>query len=144
MSNIAQTGGSFIFPVAAMANVAQGGATLAMSLLQRDKEAKSVSLSAGISVLLGITEPAIFGVNLRHKFPFFIAMVASGIATVFIGYFHVLAIALGSAGVIGFISIALQSIVAFLFGVVISLVISFIATYAYGYMHMRKTKGENG
>lgn len=142
LSNIAQTGGSFIFPVAAMANVAQGGATLAMSLLQRDKEAKSVSLSAGISALLGITEPAIFGVNLRHKFPFFIAMVASGIASVFIGYFHVLAIALGSAGVIGFISIAPQSIVAFLFGVVISLLISFIATYAYGYMHMRKTKGE--
>ncbi|MCO7396206.1 hypothetical protein NI447_01405 [Enterococcus lactis] len=75
--------------------------------------------------MLGITEPAIFGVNLKLKFPFICGMIAAGIASFFIGLFHVLAVAMGPASVIGFISIAPRSIPSFMIGIVISIVIGF-------------------
>lgn len=132
LADVAKTGGSFIFPVASMANVAQGGAALAIMFLTKNEKQKSLATSASISALLGITEPAIFGVNLKLKFPFICAMIASGVATMFIGFFHVLAVAMGPASVIGFISIAPKSIPYYLIGIVISVVVAFIMTYLYG------------
>lgn len=132
LAEVAKTGGSFIFPVASMANVAQGGAALAIMLLTKNEKQKSLATSASISALLGITEPAIFGVNLKLKFPFFCAMIASGVASAFIGLFHVLAVAMGPASVIGFISIAPKSIPYFMIGIVISVVVAFVTTYVYG------------
>ena len=61
-------GGSFLFAIAACNNVAQGGATLAAVLCTKDKKMKSIAVSSGISALLGITEPAMFGVNLKMKY----------------------------------------------------------------------------
>ena len=68
-------GGSFLFAIAACNNVAQGGATLCTMMLTKDKKLKSTAASSGISALLGITEPAMFGVNLKLKFPFYAAMI---------------------------------------------------------------------
>ena len=68
-------GGSFLFAIAACNNVAQGGATLCTMMLTKDKKLKSAAASSGISALLGITEPAMFGVNLKLKFPFYAAMI---------------------------------------------------------------------
>ncbi|MGM0123094.1 PTS system, sucrose-specific IIA component [Enterococcus sp. AZ194] len=136
LADIAKTGGSFIFPVASMANVGQGAATLAIMLLTKNEKQKSLATSAGISAMLGITEPAIFGVNLKLKFPFICGMIASAVACVFIGFFHVLAVAMGPASVIGFISIATNAIPYFMIGIVISLIIGFTTTYFYGKRHM--------
>lgn len=136
LADIARTGGSFIFPVASMANVGQGGATLAIMLLTKNEKQKSLATSASISALLGITEPAIFGVNLKLKFPFVCGMIASAVACVFIGAFHVLSVAMGPASVIGFISIAANSIPYFMIGIVISLAVGFLSTYFYGKQHM--------
>lgn len=132
LADIAKTGGSFIFPVASMANIAQGAACLAIFVLTKDKKQKSLASSASVSALLGITEPAIFGVNLKLKFPFICAMIASGVASVFIGLFHVLAVAMGPASVIGFISIAPQSIPSFILCAAISLLLGFVLTFIYG------------
>ncbi|WP_066188933.1 sucrose-specific PTS transporter subunit IIBC [Gracilibacillus timonensis] len=132
LANIESTGGSFIFPVASMANVAQGAACLAVFFITKDKKQKSLSSSASVSSLLGITEPAIFGVNLKLKFPFICGMIGAGISSAFIGFFHVLAVAMGPASVIGFISISANSIPMFMVGIVISMVISFTITYFYG------------
>lgn len=60
-------------------NVAQAGAVFAVAMKTKDKELKSISISSGISALLGITEPAMFGVNLNLKKPFYAAMIAGGI-----------------------------------------------------------------
>ncbi|HHP2681779.1 TPA: sucrose-specific PTS transporter subunit IIBC [Enterococcus faecium] len=136
LADVARTGGSFIFPVASMANVAQGAAALAIMLLTKNKKQKSLATTAGVSAMLGITEPAIFGVNLKLKFPFICGMIAAGIASFFIGLFHVLAVAMGPASVIGFISIAPRSISSFMIGIVISIVIGFLSTYFYGKKHM--------
>lgn len=131
LANVAKTGGSFIFPVASMANIAQGAATIAIFFATKSQKQKALTSSAGISALLGITEPAIFGVNLKMKFPFVFGAIASGIACIFLGWFHVLAVAMGPASVIGFISIASKSIPAFMLSGLIAFVVAFIPTFIY-------------
>ncbi|GAB2541259.1 sucrose-specific PTS transporter subunit IIBC [Gracilibacillus alcaliphilus] len=132
LADVAATGGSFIFPVASMANVAQGAACLAIFFITKDKKQKGLASSASVSSMLGITEPAIFGVNLKLKFPFICGMIGAGIASAFIGFFHVLAVAMGPASVIGFISIAPNSIPMFMIGILISMTIAFTLTFVYG------------
>ncbi|MBM7708284.1 sucrose-specific PTS transporter subunit IIBC [Enterococcus lemanii] len=142
LADIAKTGGSFIFPVASMANVAQGAATLAILFLTKNEKQKSLATSASVSALLGITEPAIFGVNLKLKFPFICGMIAAGISSAFIGFFHVVSVAMGPASVIGFISIAPKSITYFMIGIAISLVLGFTLTYIYGKKNIGLILGE--
>jgi len=139
LANVAKTGGSFIFPVASMANIGQGAATLAIFFATKSQKQKALTSSAGLSALLGITEPAIFGVNLKMKFPFVFGAIASGIACVFLGLFHVLAVAMGPASVIGFISIASKSIPAFMLSAVISFIVAFIPTFVYA----KRTLGDD-
>jgi len=139
LANVAKTGGSFIFPVASMANISQGAATLAIFFATKSQKQKALTSSAGISALLGITEPAIFGVNLKMKFPFIFAAISSGVACIFLGLFHVLAVAMGPASVIGFISIASRAIPAFLLSAAIAFVVAFIPTFIYA----KKTLGNN-
>ncbi|MFZ1781596.1 MAG: sucrose-specific PTS transporter subunit IIBC, partial [Enterococcus aquimarinus] len=139
LAEVAKTGGSFIFPIAAMANIAQGAATLAVFVNSKNEKEKSLASSASISALLGITEPAIFGVNLKLKYPFICAMIASGIASVFIGIFRVLAVSMGPAGVIGFISIPAPKVTSFMLCALISFVLGFALTFLYGKKQMSQT-----
>lgn len=132
LADVAKTGGDFIFPIACMANVAQGAACLAVFFITKNKKQKALASSASVSALLGITEPAIFGVNLQLKFPFFCGMIASGIASIFMGAWHVMSVALGSAGVIGFISLPGKFIPKLFIGMAISFVISFVLTIIMG------------
>lgn len=127
--------GDFIFIVASMANVAQGAATTAVYFLTKSKKMKALSSSSAISALLGITEPAIFGVNLKLKFPFFCALVGSCVASTIAGALHVVAASMGSAGFIGFLSVYAKSIPFYLMCELISFVIAFVVTYVYGKAH---------
>ncbi len=132
IANVKTTGGSFIFPIASISNIAQGGAALAVFCLVKDKKQRSLASSASVSALLGITEPAMYGVNLKLRFPFYAAMIGSGVASVYLGMTHVLAVALGSNSVLGFISIASHAIPAFIISGVISFVVSFTVTFVLG------------
>ena len=123
--------GDFIFVVASMANVAQGAATFALMTLTKDKKTKS----AGVSALLGITEPAIFGVNLKLRFPFFCALIGSGIASAIAGLTHVIAVSLGSAAFLGFLSINAKSIPLYVMCELISFAVAFALTFFYGKTH---------
>lgn len=73
--------GDFIFPIASMANIAQGAAALAVFLKTRDAKMKGLAGAGGASAVFGITEPAIFGVNLRLRWPFYVGMVAAAIGS---------------------------------------------------------------
>ncbi|MFT8361582.1 MAG: sucrose-specific PTS transporter subunit IIBC [Sporolactobacillus sp.] len=132
LANVAKTGGSFIFPIATMANIAQGAACLAVFFITKNEKQKGLASSSSISALLGITEPAIFGVNLKLKFPFICAMIGSGIASIFIGLFKVLAVSMGPASIIGFICIRSQSIMPYVMASAVSFVIAFSLTFIYG------------
>lgn len=124
--------GDFIFVVASMANVAQGAATFAILFLTKNAKTKGLASSAGVSALLGITEPALFGVNLKYKFPFFCALIGSAVGALFAGLFQVVAVSLGSAGFLGFLSIDAKSIPFYFLCEVIAFVIAFALTYFYG------------
>ena len=123
--------GDFIFPVASMANVAQGAAALAIFFKTRDAKLKGLAGAGGASAIFGITEPAIFGVNLRLRWPFFCAMAAAAIGSAGVALLNVRGQALGAAGFVGFVSIIPKSIPAYLALEVLVFVLSFGFTFAY-------------
>ena len=123
--------GDFIFPIASMANVAQGAAALAVFFKTRDAKLKGLAGAGGVSAVFGITEPAIFGVNLRLRWPFFIAMGASAIGSAGVALLNVRGQALGAAGFVGFVSIIPKLIPAYLALEVLVFVLSFGATLGY-------------
>ncbi|MEC3631261.1 PTS system trehalose-specific EIIBC component [Bacillus velezensis] len=131
-------GGTFLWPMLALSNIAQGSAALAMMLITKDKKQRGLSLTAGISAYLGITEPAIFGVNLRYKFPFVIAMISSGIAGMFISVKGVLASSVGVGGVPGIFSIMNRYWGPFAIGMLIVLILPFAGTYGYARLKRQK------
>ena len=123
--------GDFIFPVASMANVAQGAAALAVFFKTRDAKLKGLAGAGGASAVFGITEPAIFGVNLRLRWPFFCAMAAAAIGSAGVALLNVRGQALGAAGFVGFVSIMPKSIPTYLALEVLVFVLSFGFTFAY-------------
>ena len=126
-----QGDGDFIFPIASMANVAQGAAALAVFFKTRDAKLKGLAGAGGVSAVFGITEPAIFGVNLRLRWPFYCAMVAAAIGSAGVALLNVRGQALGAAGFVGFVSIVPKSIPAYLALEVLVFVLSFGFTFAY-------------
>lgn len=131
LANISKTGGSFFLPVAAMANIGQGAATVAVWLTSKNKKQKSLAGSSAFSAMLGITEPAIFGVNLKLKYPFICGAIASGISSAILGLFHVLSISMGPCSLISFICIKPGFIPQFLLGMVVDLIVGFTITFIY-------------
>ena len=123
------SGGSFLLAAASCSNVSQGAATIASMFMTKDKKMKSISASSGVSALLGITEPAMFGVNLKMKYPFYGAMVGSAFGCAYVTFTNVLNISPGAAGIIGFVSVQSGSMLNFIIGVVISFVVSFVSTF---------------
>lgn len=128
---IAQHGGTFIWPMIALSNIAQGSAALAMFWISKNQNDKSMASTSAISAYFGITEPAMFGVNLRNKFPFYAAIIGSAVAAIFITLNGVLAPAIGIGGLPAFISIIPKSIPMFIVGMIIAVVIPFTLTWLF-------------
>lgn len=124
----ATTGGSFIFSTASMNNVAQGAAVLAVLMLTKNEKIKSICSASGVSALLGITEPAMFGVTLKLKYPFYAAIIGSAVGSAFLAGTKTLAQAQGAAGLPGFISMKPDHYLDFAIGLVLSMAVSFILT----------------
>ena len=132
LAEMAQTGGTFIFPIAAMSNIAQGAACLGVAFTMKDAKVRGLAIPSGVSALLGITEPAMFGVNLRYRHAFISAMIGSGLASAFIAAFNVKAIALGAAGFLGVASIKPDSLAMYSIGMVISFAVAFVLSVILG------------
>ena len=132
LAEMAQTGGTFIFPIAAMSNIAQGAACLGVAFTMKDAKVRGLAIPSGVSALLGITEPAMFGVNLRYRHAFISAMIGSGLASAFIAVFNVKAIALGAAGFLGVASIKPDSLAMYSIGMVISFIVAFALSVILG------------
>ena len=131
ISDAVHTGGSFIFTTASMNNVAQGAAVLAVLCLTKNEKMKSICSASGVSALLGITEPAMFGVTLKLKYPFYAAIIGSGAGSAYCAATKVLAQALGAAGIPGFISMKPEDYLNFGIGLVISMAVSAILTIVF-------------
>lgn len=129
---IGSEGGTFLWPMLALSNIAQGAAALAMMFIVREQKAKGLAVTSSISAFLGVTEPAIFGVNIRLKYPFIFGMIGSGIAGVLLAVNNVLASSIGVGGIPGFLSIFPNQWGIFFLGMLIVLVIPFTGTLLYG------------
>ena len=129
------TGGSFIFVVASISNVAQGAAAAGVALTTKNKKIKGIASASAPSAFLGITEPAMFGVNLALRWPFYIAIVSAGIGAMLASILNVKAKALGAAGYIGFPSIIPTTGAGWagFFGcLILTTVIAFVASFIWG------------
>lgn len=101
----ADFGGTMLWPMIALSNIAQGSAVLGMIYLQRkNARAQEVNIPSCISCYLGVTEPAMFGVNLKYNFPFICAMIGSGIAGAFSVMTSSTANSIGVGGLPGILS----------------------------------------
>lgn len=128
IADIANTGGTFIFPIAAMNNISQGAAAFGALFCTKDAKLKGVASASGISAVLGITEPAMFGVNLRLRYPFYAALIGTACASAYITLYKTKAVALGAAGIPGIISIGAQYLTPYIVGMVIAFAVTFSLT----------------
>jgi PTS system sucrose-specific IIC component len=96
---LAKIGGNYLLPIWAMANVAQGGAALAVFFKTKNKKVKGIALPASVSAFLGITEPAIFGVNLRYRRPFIGAAIGGALGGAYVVFTQVMANGIGLTGI---------------------------------------------
>ncbi len=134
---IADYGGTMLWPMIALSNIAQGSAVLGMVWLQRkDAKAQEVNIPACISCYLGVTEPAIFGVNLKKGFPFICGMIGSGIAAVICVATGTTANAIGVGGIPGILSIQTPYMLYFALCMAIAVVVSFLLTVVAGRKRM--------
>ncbi len=130
---IADYGGTMLWPMIALSNIAQGSAVLGMIMLQRkDADAQEVNVPACVSCYLGVTEPAIFGVNLKHVFPFVCGMIGSACAGVVCVAMGTTANAIGVGGLPGILSIRPSSMLSFAICMVIAVAVPFVLTVIVG------------
>lgn len=130
---IADFGGTMLWPMIALSNIAQGSAVLGMIYLQRkNAEAQEVNIPACISCYLGVTEPAMFGVNMKYNFPFICAMVGSALAAIVCVGTSTTANAIGVGGLPGILSIQPAYMVTFAISMLIAIVVPFTATVMIG------------
>lgn len=125
--------GTNLWPMIALSNIAQGSAVLAMSVLQKKNDrAKQINIPACISCYLGVTEPALFGVNLKYVFPLVCGMIGSAIAAMVSVGFGVQAVSIGVGGIPGILSIYSQYWAIFLVCMLIAIVVPFVLTFLVG------------
>lgn len=125
--------GTILWPMIALSNIAQGSSVLAMSILQKKNErAQQVNVPACISCYLGVTEPALFGVNMKFGFPLVCGMIGSALAAMISVGSGVQAISIGVGGLPGILSIYPQFYVKFLIAMAVAIVVPFVLTFIVG------------
>ncbi|HAZ59645.1 MAG TPA: PTS trehalose transporter subunit IIBC [Trichococcus sp.] len=140
---IADFGGTNLWPMIALSNIAQGSAVLAIIFLHRGNEKEEqVSIPAAISCYLGVTEPAMFGINIKYIYPFVAAMIGSGIAGLVATTFNVMANSIGVGGIPGFLSIQTDSMAMFIVCMAIAIVVPFLLTVLFEKKQLFAPKGE--
>lgn len=127
---IADAGGTGLWPMIALSNIAQGSAVFAYFLMHRhDEREAQISLPATISAYLGVTEPALFGVNVKYIYPFVAGMIGSSIAGLLSVTFNITAASIGIGGLPGILSIQPQYMLPFAMIMVVAVVVPMALTF---------------
>lgn len=142
---IADYRGTMLWPMIALSNIAQGSAVLGMMILQRkNAKAQEVNIPAGISCYMGVTEPAIFGVNLKYGFPFVCGMIGSACAAVLCVATGTTANAIGVGGLPGILSIKTKYMGSFALAMAVAVLVLLILTMLVGKKKLgKKEMGNN-
>ncbi|SJN57757.1 sucrose-specific PTS transporter subunit IIBC [Vibrio ruber] len=135
-----EVGVNFLLPIWSMANVAQGGACLAVAFKAKDAKVKAIAVPAGISCLLGITEAAIFGINIRYGKPFLAALIGGALGGAFVVYTKVGMTAVGMTGIPGMVIAQPGSLMNYILGMVIAFGSAFVISYLISVIHSNERK----
>ena len=128
IGQIAKYGVTYWLPLASAANVAQGAAALAVGIKSKDKKIKSLALPSSLSAFMGITEPAIFGVNLRFFKPFIAGCIGGGCGALYASLVHLGAKGTGVTGIFG-ILLCLNQPLQYLIEMVIAVGVAFAISF---------------
>ena len=129
---ISDIGGTFLWPIIALSNIAQASAVLAMIYVNRKNEdEKQISIPACISGYLGVTEPAMFGVNLKYLYPFIASMIGAGVAGMFSMAMGCMANSVGVGGLPAILSMQSSSMLMYLVAMGIAIVVPFVLTIVF-------------
>ncbi len=130
---------TILWPMIALSNIAQGSSVLAMSVLQKKNErAQQINVPACISCYLGVTEPALFGVNLKYVFPLVCGMIGSCIAAMISVGCGIEALSIGVGGLPGILSIKPEYWGLFLLAMAVAIVVPFVLTFLVGKIRLSK------
>ena len=130
---------TILWPMIALSNIAQGSSVLAMSVLQKKNErAQQINVPACISCYLGVTEPALFGVNLKYVFPLVCGMIGSCCAAMISVGFGVEALSIGVGGLPGILSIKPEYWGLFLLAMAVAIIVPFTLTFIVGRIKLSK------
>ena len=130
---------TILWPMIALSNIAQGSSVLAMSVLQKKNErAQQINVPACISCYLGVTEPALFGVNLKYVFPLVCGMIGSCCAAMISVGFGVEALSIGVGGLPGILSIKPEYWGIFLLAMAVAIIVPFTLTFIVGRIKLSK------
>lgn len=127
---VQQIGGTMIFPLLALSNISQATAVLAITFASKTVK-KDISIPATISAYLGVTEPAMYGINIKYKYPMICAMIGSACGAGVCGFFGIMANSIGVGGLPGILTIKPQYWLQYLIAMFVSIAITFISTFVY-------------
>ncbi|GGP10117.1 beta-glucoside-specific PTS transporter subunit IIABC [Oceanobacillus neutriphilus] len=136
IQNIAVLGFDYLVPVFLMANMGQAAAALAVFMKTKNKDLKTIAASSTVSAFLGITEPAMYGVNLRLKKPFIAALIGSGIGGAFITGFGVTASAFVLPGLTSLPVFSGPKFIYLIIGLIITIAVTMVLTFVLGFKDM--------
>ena len=139
LGQISKFGVTYWLPLASAANIAQGGAALAVALKTKDQKIKSMAVPSALSACMGITEPAIFGVNLRFGKPFVMGCIGGAVGALFASVTGLGATGTGVTGIFG-ILLCLNNPVSYILMFVIAFGVAFVLTWLFGYKNVAADK----
>lgn len=140
MQMIQSIGGTPVWPLIALSNIAQASAVVAILIMAKKASVKEIAVPAALSAYLGVTEPAMYGINLKYRFPMLCAMIGSACAALICGFSGVLASSIGVGGLPGILSIQHQFWGTFALAMLVAIIVPILLTMA---VYKRKTlKGE--
>ncbi|MGN0162289.1 MAG: glucose PTS transporter subunit IIA [Candidatus Ornithomonoglobus sp.] len=142
MGQLAQYGLTYWLPIASAANVAQGGACLAVALKSRKAKIKSIAFPSALSCMLGITEPAIFGVNIRFIKPFVCGAIGGAVGACLASIMRLGATATGVTGLFA-ILLHLHAPLKYIIVIGAAAAVAFILTWLFGYNDTPDAKADN-
>lgn len=133
MQMIQTLGGTPVWPLIALSNISQASAVVAIIIWDKNSKKREIAIPAAIAAYLGVTEPAMYGINLKYRYPMFCAMIGSALAGLVCGLNNVLANGIGVGGLPGILSIQPKFWVIYSIAMLIAIIVPIVLTLLVAY-----------
>ncbi|KJD47076.1 beta-glucoside-specific PTS transporter subunit IIABC [Paenibacillus terrae] len=144
IGSIATLGYDYMIPIMAAANLAQAGATMGVFLKSKNAKIKTLAFSTSLTAIMGVTEPAMYGVNMRFKKPFIAALIGGAVGGGFMGLFGTKAYVMGGlAGLPGLAMFIGPTFLYAILGIIIAFAAATVATYLIGFEDVKEEEASS-